>query len=354
VVATCLWLAFRDVSIAAAAQLLAEAGPALVLVPVPFLFAQLADAKACQLLFGRMEPAPPFAHMFQSQVAGEASTLALPMGFLVGESLRPWLLARGNSARLASSIAAVTGRKCLLIAAEGGWMLLALLLAPSLVSQLSQRLVGGPWLIVATLVLATVLLGIGWVMASFFGGGSVASRLFQRLTRSLPGRLGARVARGEAQFARTDSQLQRVFSRPLSALVVPGLLYLSVWVLEGLEVWLILRLLHVDVALTTAFYIEAVVASCRFLLPLTPAGLGVQDAGYVAFFAALGLPGALGVGAAFCMIKRSRELLWCLLGATCWVLARRAVVPARSVTASVPGGLPATIVAVGISSPPDT
>lgn len=335
-VATSLWLAFRDVSFAAAAQLLVTAGPALLLVPVPFLLAQLLDAKACQLLFARLEPPPPFVHMFQSQAAGEASTLALPMGFLVGESLRPWLLARGDSARLASSIAAVTGRKALLIAAEGGWMLLALLLAPSLVSELSQRLVGGPWLIVATLLLAAVLLGTGWLMAAFFGGGRVAGRLFQRLTRSLPGRLGARVARGEEQFNRTDTELQRVFSGPWQELLVPALLYILVWVLEGLEVWLILHLLNLDVPLTTALYIEAVVASCRFLLPLTPAGLGVQDAGYVAFFTALGLPGALGAGAAFCVIKRSRELLWCLVGAACWALARRSAAPAHGATASVP------------------
>src|SRR5262245_52594647 len=82
VVALSLWLAFRDVSVAAALQLLSSAGAALLLVPVPFLLAQLADAKACQLLFSRLEPPPPFARMFQSQAAGEASTLALPMGFL--------------------------------------------------------------------------------------------------------------------------------------------------------------------------------------------------------------------------------------------------------------------------------
>lgn len=352
VVATCLWLAFRDVSFAAAAQLLASAGPALVLVPLPFLLAQLADAKACQLLFARLEPPPPFSHMFVSQVAGEAATLALPMGFLVGESLRPWLLARANSALVASSIAAVTGRKCLLIAAEGGWMLLALLLAPSLVNQLSQRLVGGPWLFMITLLLVAMLLGTGWLMVAFFGGGRVAGRLFQRLTTSLPGRLGARVARGEDHFNRTDTELQRVFSRPWRELLPAALLYVVVWLLEGLEVWLILHLLHVDVPLTTAFYIEAVVASCRFLLPLTPAGLGVQDAGYVAFFSALGLPGALGVGAAFCMIKRSRELLWCLAGAACWMLARRSAKPARA-PAKLPAGLRSSM-AMGLSSPPES
>jgi uncharacterized protein (TIRG00374 family) len=261
--------------------------------------------------------------MFEAQVAGEASTLSLPMGFLVGETLRPWLLSGGNRARLASSIAAVSGRKTLLVMAEGVWIGLALFLAPHAANQLSQQLLGGPWLLVLSVLLSAVFLGMGLLMASFLGGGHVAMRLFQGLGRTLPARFRPAVARAESYFTRTDAQLQRVFARPRGPLLIPGLLYLCVWVLEGLEVWLILHLLRVDVPITTAFYIEAIVASCRSLLPLTPAGLGVQDAGYVACFTALGLPGALGVGAAFCLAKRTRELGWCALGALCWALARR-------------------------------
>jgi uncharacterized protein (TIRG00374 family) len=323
VVGVCLWLAFRDVSMAAVAQLLSAAGPKLALVPVPFCLAQLADARACQLLFQRLEPPPRFAHMFQSQVAGEASTLALPMGFLVGESLRPWLLSGGNRARLASSIAAVTGRKTLLIIAEGVWIGLALALAPQAASQLSQHWLGGPWLVVLSALLSVVLLSFGLFVLTALGGGRLAGVLFQRLASVVPERFRQRVQRVEAYFTRTDAQLERVFAAPRKALLIPALSYLSVWVLEGVEVWLILKLLHVDVPLTTAFYIEAMVASCRSLLPLTPAGLGVQDAGYVAAFTALGIPGALGVGAAFCLAKRTRELCWCALGAACWALARR-------------------------------
>jgi uncharacterized protein (TIRG00374 family) len=323
VVGVCLWLAFRDVSLASVQQLLAAAGPHLLLVPLPFCLAQLLDARACQLLFRRLESPPRFLRMFQSQVAGEASTLALPMGFLVGESLRPWLIAGGDRARLASSIAAVTGRKTLLVLAEGVWIALALLLAPSAARQLSQQLLGGPWLIVLSVLLSAVLIGIGTVMMSAFGGGHIAGALFQRLARLLPIRFRARVQRAETYFTRTDAQLTRVFAAPRRLLLVPALSYLAVWVLEGLEVWLILRVLNVHVPLTTALYVEAMVASCRSLLPLTPAGLGVQDAGYVACFTALGLPGALGVGCAFCLAKRSRELLWCALGAACWALSPR-------------------------------
>jgi uncharacterized protein (TIRG00374 family) len=318
-----LWLAFHDVSLAAVTQLLSAAGLKLVLVPLPFCLAQLTDARACQLLFQRLEPPPRFARMFQSQVAGEASTLALPMGFLVGESLRPWLLSGGNRARLASSIAAVTGRKTLLIISEGVWIGLALLLAPNAASQLSQHWLGGPWLMVLSALLSVVLISIGLFVLTALGGGHLAGVLFQRLARLVPARLRPRVQRAEAYFTRTDAQLARVFAAPRKQLLFPALSYLAVWVLEGVEVWLILKLLHVDVPLTTAFYVEAMVASCRSLLPVTPAGLGVQDAGYVAAFTALGIPGALGVGAAFCLAKRTRELCWCALGAACWALARR-------------------------------
>ena len=323
VVAVSLWFAFRDVSMLAVGQLLAAAGPQLLWVPLPFVLGQLLDTRAVGLLFQRMGAAPPFLRRLGAQAAGEATTLALPMGFLVGESLRPWLLAAGDQARLASSIAAVSGRKALLIMGEGAWILLALLLAPAAAFELSRQLLGGPWLIALSVLLGTVLIGVGVSMVCFLGGGHVASQLFARLASAVPLRFAARVERSESYFTRTDAQLAQVFAAPRRQLLVPALSYLSVWLLEGLEVWLILHLLHVEVPLTTVFYIEAMVASCRSLLPLTPAGLGVQDAGYVACFTALGIPGALGVGAAFCLAKRTREFGWCLFGTACWLLARR-------------------------------
>jgi hypothetical protein len=45
-----------------------------------------------------------------------------------------------------------------------------------------------------------------------------------------------------------------------------------------------------------------------------PSGLGVQDMGYMAFFTALGLPDAGALGAAFVLLKRSKEILWVAIG----------------------------------------
>jgi hypothetical protein len=205
VVGLSLWLAFRDVSMVAVGQLLSAAGPQLAWVPLPFCLAQLIDTRACRSLFQRMGRPPPFLRMFQAQVAGEATTLALPMGFLVGESLRPWLLAAGDQTRLASSIAAVSGRKALLIMGEGAWMLLALALAPAAALELSRQMLGGPWLVALSLLLGTVLIGVGVSMVAFLGGGHVAGQLFRRLAAMVPLRFRARVERTESYFTRTDA-----------------------------------------------------------------------------------------------------------------------------------------------------
>jgi uncharacterized membrane protein YbhN (UPF0104 family) len=45
-----------------------------------------------------------------------------------------------------------------------------------------------------------------------------------------------------------------------------------------------------------------------------PAGLGVQDAGYVLCLRALAVPEATTVGAAFVVLKRGKDLFWILLG----------------------------------------
>jgi hypothetical protein len=58
------------------------------------------------------------------------------------------------------------------------------------------------------------------------------------------------------------------------------------------------------------------------VLFILPAGIGVQDVGYVSCLAALGVPDALDVGAAFSVLKRGKELFWASFGY--WLLASEA------------------------------
>jgi uncharacterized membrane protein YbhN (UPF0104 family) len=60
-----------------------------------------------------------------------------------------------------------------------------------------------------------------------------------------------------------------------------------------------------------------------------PAGLGVQDLGYVAFLHASGVPEAAALGAAFVVLKRAKELAWVAAGWTILLAAggRSSVAP---------------------------
>jgi len=317
-----LWVAFRDASLAEVMQHLGSAGPALVLVLIPSCLAQLADTRACQLLLSRLQCRLKFSRVFMAQAASEAATLGLPMGFLIGESLRPWLLSRGQQTTLERCIAAVAGRKSLLILTEGLVIAFTLWLGYDIARGLSAGRLGGPLLILVSLGMVALLMAVALLVPALLRSGRFADSLFGGLLRILPRRLRPLLEQKRRAFSRTDTELVRMFRVPLPQLLGPGLLYLAVWLLEGCELWLILRLLGADLPLEAALLTEALVATLRSLLPLLPAGIGIQDAGYVTLFAALGLPSASSLGATFCLIKRSREGLWCLIGAGCFLVAR--------------------------------
>jgi uncharacterized membrane protein YbhN (UPF0104 family) len=74
---------------------------------------------------------------------------------------------------------------------------------------------------------------------------------------------------------------------------------------------------------------EAAVVFARNAAFFVPAGLGVQDAGYLAFLSAFGVAAPL--AAAFIVVKRTKELLWIAAGyLVLLVLDRRA--PRESAT----------------------
>jgi len=66
-----------------------------------------------------------------------------------------------------------------------------------------------------------------------------------------------------------------------------------------------------------------VVTLLRSIAFMVPAGLGVQDAGYVAFLAAFGVPEAATVGVAFVLIKRAKELFWIAMGFVLFLFSKQ-------------------------------
>ncbi len=322
----------------------ADVGRALGLVHslgfwLPFLLlpncgAFLAETGGWWLAFGRLGRRPRFRRLLAVRVMADALMLGLPSGSVVSETVQPYLLKRRCGVPMETGIVASVARKFFVVVSHGCFLGLSTLLAWPLLDQDSTAAIGRqglPWLLLAasgTLVGAA----LGGVLATTHG--RVADRVHRWLDRVGGRWLGSWLERNALRFQRTDEGLAAFFRTDPIALAPSILLYLAGWFLRSVETWLFLRLVGVDVPLPAAMVVETALILVRAMAVPVPAGLGVQDTGYVLCLKALGVPDATTVGAAFVLLKRGKDLFWILLGFLLLGVGRR---PGESALAPAPG-----------------
>ncbi|WP_437978973.1 lysylphosphatidylglycerol synthase domain-containing protein [Sorangium sp. So ce295] len=334
VAAAALWSTMRGADLPGVAALIASASaPMMALALVPNLVARLFQAEASRRVFGTRTRNPasgrhaPFSRYLALTLSTEALTMSVPVGAALSESVTFYLLHRWCGIPGPQAVAGIAARRALIVLANAAYVAIALALGFNHLERASRPLIGGPWLpwlvVLSGLGLLAVALALGGALLS----GTVASRIFAWLKR-LPGqRVRAYVEAREAAFSATDRHAAALVERR-SALAAAALLLLGMWLAEGAETYFFLRLLGVDVSLSEVLSFEVVLALLRAAAFMVPAGLGVQDAGYVAFLTALGVPAAATVGAAFVLIKRAKELVWIALGLLVFFGGRAAFRPA--------------------------
>jgi uncharacterized protein (TIRG00374 family) len=286
----------------------------LPLLLLPNLLVTLLEAVAWWRSFALLGARPRLASLVGVRLAVEAVMLGLPSGAVISESLQPWLLKRRCEVPFETAVVASVGRKFFVVVSHGLVLAAATLLAWPLLARLSRETMGRPGL-------PWILLGVSAFMIATFGVGLALSgraRLAQRSQAGLD-RLGGRwlrswLERHAQRFQRADDHLVAFFERERRALAVPLLLYSAGWVVRGVETWAFLRLLGVDLPLLTAVIVETAIIVVRSVAVPVPAGLGVQDLGYVLCLKALGVPDATTVGTAFVLLKRGKDLFWILVG----------------------------------------
>lgn len=117
-------------------------------------------------------------------------------------------------------------------------------------------------------------------------------------------------------------------------LAVAAALHFTGWLLGSSEVWLALRYMGHPISAPAALVIESLSSTITAAGFMVPGAIGVQEAGYMAITAALGLPAELGL--AVSLVKRTRQLLLGLPALASWPAAelawlrRSAPVPAVS------------------------
>jgi uncharacterized protein (TIRG00374 family) len=318
------FFALRTADLGRALGLLRSLGGWLPLLLLPNLAVTLVEGVAWWRSFGLLAARPGFASLVGVRLSVEAVMLGLPSGAVISESLQPWLLRQRCGVPFETAVVAGVGRKFFVVVSHGLVLALATVGTWPLLAGISRDTIGRaglPW----------VLVGVSAFMIATFGVGLALSgraRLAQR-TQFLVDRVGGRwlgdwLDRHAPRFQRADEHLVTFFERERGALVLPMLLYAAGWFVRGAETYLFLHLLGAHVPFSTALVVETAIIVVRSVAVPVPAGLGVQDVGYVLCLKALGVPDATTVGTAFVLLKRAKDLFWILVGVALLAIGRQA------------------------------
>lgn len=318
------WLAFGlclalFVHVLAAADLdavgarIVALGPKVLVVLLPFPIALACDAWAWQRLVEALGHRVPLRRIFPIRLATEAVTNSAPAGAVWADALGPWLLARGAGVPFSDAFASSTAKRWLVVRTHGMYVVVAAAVGFRYLADASTKLIGNEGLFVLVLAGAAMLVLVSLGIEAIAARGRVAHRLSTLLTRLNMPRVHAWVERRHDQFSYADAQLTKLSLDPRATPVATARLGL-LWLFEGLETFLILRLLGADLGLVEVISFDAGLSVLRSVALFAPAGIGVQDVGYMAALAAYGVPEAAEVGATFIVIKRLKEALYVVVG----------------------------------------
>ncbi len=303
----------RSADLSRALELAGARGLALPLLLVPNLLAVLAEAWGWWLAFDRLGARPRFRGLVSVRVIGDALMLFLPSGAVLSETVQPWLLKRQCGVPTEHGIVATVARKFFVVLSHGLFLGLATFMAWPLLERASRTAIGRVGLPALLLVTSLALVAVALLLVTATAFGQVADRLRRLLDRLVGRWMGSWLERNALRFQRTDDALARYFRNPWG-LTPSVLLYTLGWFIRSLETMLVLHFVGYDVPLSAAMVIETALILVRALAVPVPAGLGVQDLGYVLSLKALGVPDATTVGAAFVVLKRGKDVFWVVAG----------------------------------------
>jgi uncharacterized membrane protein YbhN (UPF0104 family) len=159
--------------------------------------------------------------------------------------------------------------------------------------------------------LGLVLLSLG--IEAVAARGRIAERVSRVLGKARFARVNAWMETRHHRFARADVQLARLSKSSRVGMSAAWRMF-GLWFFEGLETYVILRLLDAPLAFLEVMSIDAALSVVRSSAMFAPAGIGIQDVGYLAMLEALGVPNASALGPAFIVVKRLKEAIWIAVG----------------------------------------
>jgi len=308
-----LWMA----DLSNVGKLLAQIGPLALVAVIPYGLEVVADTAGWRAILLGLEARVALWRLLGVRLSTEAVNLSFPGGPFLADGLKVWFLSQRFGVAVAESTSSLAVKKVLQIGTQGIYLLVAAAVSGPWMRELSASLVHAG-------VLRPLVFSIGVFLCLFAAGGvavllsgRVAERLWSLLLRMPSRRMKEWVRARQATFFQIDTH-----SRDVLRSHVPGLAFAAAWILvgwfmESAETWVILRLVGVEIPYGAVLAFEPVVALARSVVFFVPAGLGVQDGGYMAALRGLGIADATNRAAAFVLLKRFKEAFWIAVG---WAL----------------------------------
>lgn len=313
-------------------------GPWVGLAALPYLAQIALDALAWRTLLVAIERPVAWRRLIAVRLSTEAVLMSVPGGSLIGESLKPYLLSRSANVPIADTVASIGIKRSLLAIAQAGYLVIALTVGHTVLSRVSVQVIGTSFLVGALTLAAAVLAIAGVGLALAFLRAGVADRTRGLLARIPSRRLRMSLEARRAGFTATDRAFVAIGRHRKHLGVAVGLL-LAAWLVEAVETGVLCRLLGLSLSPAEVIAMEATIVLARNLAFFLPAGLGVQDAGYLAFLGALGVTSP--AATAFVLVKRIKELAWITVGyVTLFALDRRRASSVTPAALATPLGVP--------------
>lgn len=303
--AIAIWLVLREHP-AEVFRLMSGAGAGLVLAALVHIVPMLANAWDWRLLIRRTER-PPVLSMAKLVWIRESVNGLLPVARIGGEIISFRLLGR-LGVRPETAVASLVADMQLTLISQ---VLFALVGVGFLLHDAQSdtlRIVGQLSLAVAAAVPLLLLFAL-----------VQHARPFERIARLLNHVTGGKVYGLVGKSARIDQSVKLIWRQPDIVLR-----YLFIWqtvqcVATAFEIWLALYFLGSRVSVVDAFVLEVLIQLISSIAFLVPAGLGVQEGGFVLVGGLIGLDPATSL--ALAGARRIRDLLIYLPGLVMWQVA---------------------------------
>ncbi len=285
---------------------------------VPYGLATLIDTEAWRRLLASKQRHLPFSKIFRIRTATEALVITVPLGSIISDPFKAWMLKREFGFPLSTTAASIVYRKTMLGFSQGV-VALSVGVTAVLVPSLFQSGVMGVGLNWTLFIFASAVVLVYSILLGLLCNRAFVDRFHGWLTRLPFHRLSAWFEKREPEFAEFNRHLHSF--RDLSSVLRFAGGYSLLWVTENVETLAILALLGANLTVPQALLMEVTCVLMRASIPFVPGGLGIQDTGYVSMLMASGNSGEL--AAAFVLLKRFREIIWAAVGYFFILSARR-------------------------------